>query len=126
MGEVKLEKDTLIVSETDDKGIIIYANEDFCKISGYTKDELIGKDNSIVRHPDMPKSSSIELWETIQAGKIWNGIVKNKTKDGNYYWQNATAYSSKDANGNNRYISIRVKPTQEEIKNAIALYEMKE
>lgn len=126
MSEVKLEKDTLIVSETDDKGIIIYANEDFCKISGYTKDELIGKDNGIVRHPDMPKSSSMELWETIQAGKIWNGIVKNKTKDGNYYWQNATAYSSKDANGNNRYISIRVKPTEEEIKNAIALYDITE
>ena len=126
MSEIKLEKDTLIVSETDDKGIIIYANEDFCKISGYTKDELIGKDNGIVRHPDMPKSSSMELWETIQAGNIWNGIVKNKTKDGNYYWQNATAYSSKDAEGNNRYISIRVKPTEQEIKNAIALYEMKE
>ncbi len=126
MSEIKLEKDTLIVSETDDQGIIIYANEDFCKISGYTKDELIGQDNNIVRHPDMPKSTSLELWNAIQAGNIWNGIVKNKTKDGDYYWQNATAYSSKDANGNTRYISIRVKPTDLEVKNAIALYDIKE
>lgn len=119
MAEIKLKKDTLIVSETDEKGIIIYANEGFCEISGYSKDELIGQDNGIVRHPDMPKESGLELWNTIQAGKIWNGIVKNKTKNGDFYWQNATAYASKDADGNRRYISIRVKPTDEEVKNAI-------
>jgi len=126
MSEIKLEKDTLIVSETDEKGILIYANEEFCKISGYTKDELIGQDNNIVRHPDMPKETSLELWNAIQAGEIWNGIVKNKTKNGDFYWLNATAYSSKDAKGNKRYISIRVKPTDVEIKNAIALYNLSE
>jgi len=126
MSEIKLEKDTLIVSETDEKGILIYANEEFCKISGYTKDELIGQDNNIVRHPDMPKETSLELWNAIQAGEIWNGIVKNKTKNGDFYWLNATAYSSKDANGNKRYISIRVKPTDDEVKNAIALYNLSE
>jgi len=126
MSEIKLEKDTLIVSETDEKGILIYANEEFCKISGYTKDELIGEDNNIVRHPDMPKETSLELWNAIQAGEIWNGIVKNKTKNGDFYWLNATAYSSKDAKGNTRYISIRVKPTDAEIKNAIAAYNLSE
>ena len=126
MGEIKLEKDTLIVSETNDKGIIIYANEEFCKISGYSKDELIVKDNNIVRHPDMPKETSLELWNAIQAGEIWNGIVKNKTKNGDFYWLNATAYSSLDAKGNKRYISIRIKPTDREIKNAILLYGLSE
>ena len=126
MAEIKLKKDTLIVSETDEKGIIVYANEGFCEISGYTKDELIGQDNVIVRHPDMPKESGLDLWNTIQSGKIWNGIVKNKTKNDDFYWQNATAYASKDANGNPRYISIRVKPTDEEIKNAIKLFGLEE
>lgn len=126
MAEIKLKKDTLIVSETDEKGIIVYANEGFCEISGYKKDELIGQDNTIVRHPDMPKESGLDLWNTIQAGKIWNGIVKNKTKDGDFYWQNATAYASKDANGNPRYISIRVKPTDEEVKNAIKTFGLEE
>jgi len=121
-GEVKLSKETMIVSETDSKGIIIYANEDFCKIAGYTKEELIGQPHNYVRHPDMPKAAFKDLWETVQAGKIWNGIVKNKTKSGEYYWVNATAFPSKDVNGNLRYISVRVKPTDEEIKNAEELY----
>lgn len=120
--EVKLDLKTMIVSETDSKGIIIYANQDFCKIAGYTKDELIGKPHNYVRHPDMPKAAFKDLWETIQAGKVWNGIVKNRTKNGGYYWVNATAFPSKDAKDNLRYISVRVKPTDEEIKSAEALY----
>lgn len=120
--EVKLDKNTMIVSETDAKGNIIYANEDFCKIAGYTKDELIGQPHNIVRHADMPKIAFKDLWDTIQAGKVWKGIVKNKTKTGGYYWVNATAFPSKDANGNLRYISVRIKPTDSEVKNAEELY----
>jgi len=120
--EVKLSADTMIVSETDAKGIIQYANSDFCKIAGYSKEELIGKPHNYVRHPDMPKAAFEDLWKTIQSGNIWNGIVKNKTKDGGYYWVNATAYPSKNSNGVLRYISVRVKPTDKEIENAISLY----
>lgn len=120
--EIKLEKDTMIVSETDEKGIILYANSDFCKIAEYTKDELIGKPHNIVRNKDMPKAAFQDLWETIQRGETWNGIVKNRTKNGNYYWVNATAFPSKDSNGNLRFISVRIKPTDEEIKNAETLY----
>lgn len=76
----------LIVSSTDIKGIITYANRKFCEISGYTKEELIGKNHNIVRHPDMPKAAFQELWDTIQGGKEWTGIVKNLRKDGRYYW----------------------------------------
>lgn len=122
MREIVLDKNTMIVSETDEKGNIIYANSDFCIIAGYSKEELIGQPHNIVRHPDMPKEAFKDLWETIQSGNIWNGIVKNKTKSGDYYWVNATAYPSLDSNGNKRYISVRVKPTDKEITDAIELY----
>lgn len=121
--EVILEKNTMIVSETDEKGTIIYANDDFCKIAGYTKEELIGKPHNIIRHKDMPKIAFKDLWDTIQAGNIWHGIVKNRTKDGNFYWVNATAYPSKTIDGKKRYISVRVQPTKKEIENASKLYE---
>ena len=120
--EVKLSADTMIVSETDAKGTILYANTDFCKIAGYSKEELIGKPHNFVRHPDMPKAAFADLWKTVKAGNIWNGIVKNKTKDGGYYWVNATAYPSKNSNGVLRYVSVRVKPTDKEIEDAISLY----
>jgi len=122
MSEIKLLEDTMIVSETDSKGIILYANDDFCKIAEYSKEELQGKPHNIVRHSDMPSVAFKDLWETIQTGKIWNGIVKNKTKSGNYYWVNATAYKSIAQDGSVRYISVRVKPTDEEVASAIELY----
>ncbi len=121
--ETFLEKGMIIVSETDAKGNIIYANSDFCKICGYTKDELIGKAHNIVRHKDIPKSVFKDLWETIQTGKSWNKIIKNRTKENGFYWVNATIFSSKDVGGNLRYISVRIKPTQKEIDDAQALYE---
>ena len=120
--EVKLPKDMMIVSETDEKGIIVYANDDFCKIAGFSREELIGKAHNMVRHNEMPKAAFEDLWKTIQKGNIWKGIVKNNTKDGNYYWVNATAYPSKTVDGKVRYISVRVKPTEQEILNALNLY----
>ena len=79
-------EDGIIISETDLKGLITYANRRFCEISGYEKNELKGKTHNIVRHPDMPKSLFQNMWETIQAGKSWVGTVKNLRKDGKYYW----------------------------------------
>ena len=119
MREIELDKNILIVSETNEKGIIVYANSDFCKISGYTKDELIGKPHNIVRHSDMPKSAFKHLWDTIKSGKTWTGVVKNSTKNGGFYWVYATIYPSIDVNGNRRYISVRVKPTRQEIETTI-------
>ena len=120
--EHTLKENTMIVSETDTKGIIVYANEDFCKMAGYTKDELIGQPHNMVRHSDMPKAAFKGLWDDLKAGKTWKGIVKNKTKNGDFYWVYATAYPSTDSSGNTRYISVRVKPTKEEIENAQNLY----
>jgi len=79
-----------IVSKTDLKGIITYANEMFCEVSGYTREELIGSSHNIVRHPDAPKEAFQEMWSTIRAKKIWKGVVKNRKKDGSYYIVNAT------------------------------------
>ena len=120
--EIKMSISDIIVTETDDKGIITFANEDFCKIAGYKKEELLGSPHNMVRHSDMPKAAFKDLWQTVQSGKIWKGIVKNKTKNGGFYWVNATAYPSKKANGELRYISIRIKPTDEEVADAVNLY----
>jgi len=76
----------VIISQTDLKGIITYANRAFCKVSGYSVEELIGNPHNIIRHPDMPKAVFTKMWETISGGQAWNGLVKNMRKDGKYYW----------------------------------------
>lgn len=119
--EIILSKDTMIVSETDLKGNITYANNDFCTIAGYTKEELIGKPQNILRHYDMPKSAFADLWQTIKQSKTWNGIVKNISRNGDYYWVNATVYGVDKKDGK-RFVSVRIKPTQEEINSATKLY----
>lgn len=118
MQEKSLEKNTIIVSQTNEKGEIIFANNDFCKIAGFSLDELIGKAHNTVRHSDMPKWAFEDLWRTLKSGKTWKGIVKNRTKDGGYYWVNATAFPSRSSDGTIRYVSVRVKPTKEEIEIA--------
>ncbi len=84
--EIPLDPKRYIVSETDAKGKITFANDYFMEISGYTAEELIGKSHNIVRHPDMPKVVFKLLWETISQGKNINAVVKNLAKDGRYYW----------------------------------------
>jgi PAS domain S-box-containing protein len=84
--ETIVPKEELIVSRTDLKGNITYANETFAEISGYTTDELIGKPHNIVRHPDMPKSIFKELWKDLDIKGSWSGVVKNKRKDEGFYW----------------------------------------
>lgn len=84
--ETIVPKEELIVSRTDLKGIITYANETFALISGYSIDELVGKPHNIVRHPDMPKSIFKELWESLETKGSWSGIVKNLRKDEGFYW----------------------------------------
>ncbi|RUM67559.1 MAG: PAS sensor domain-containing protein [Sulfurospirillum sp.] len=120
--EYKLDRKTIIVSETDAKGNIVYANEDFCKISKFTKDELIGQPHSMVRHPGMPKAFFEDLWHTLKSGQTWSGVVKNRTKDGGYYWVFTTVYPSKTPEGETKYFSVRVKPTTDEIEKAEKLY----
>ncbi len=84
--ETDVPDNELIVSRTDLKGKITYANETFARISGYEVEELLGKPHNIVRHPDMPHFVFKELWESLKRGEIWRGYVKNLRKDGGYYW----------------------------------------
>lgn len=84
--ETAVPEDELIISRTDLKGVITYANEAFAEISGYEMDEIIGQPHSIVRHPDMPSTVFKDLWETIQNKKQWTGVVKNLRKDMGFYW----------------------------------------
>ncbi len=79
-----------IVSKTDINGVITYVNEEFCRISGYTKDELLGSNQNIVRHPNMEKSAFAGLWKTILSKRVWKGIVENRAKNGTSYWVDAT------------------------------------
>lgn len=87
--ETIVPKNELIVSRTDLKGIISYANETFAEISGYSVEELIGKPHNIVRHPDMPKSVFKELWNSLNTKGSWKGIIKNVRKDTGFYWVHA-------------------------------------
>lgn len=121
--EQTLNDTDFLVSQTDEKGKILFANEDFCKIAGYSLEELIGKPHSIVRHPDMPHAAFKDLWDTIKSGKIWTGYVKNGTKNGNYYWVYATVYPNiACGESGHGYMSCRRKASSDEIKTAEALY----
>lgn len=84
--EIVIDKRTMIVTRTDTRGVIEYANQDFCDISGYSVNEVIGKAHSIVRHPDMPKVIFKLMWQRIKAGKDIFAVVKNLAKNGDYYW----------------------------------------
>lgn len=97
-----------IVSKTNPKGIITYVNKQFCMISGYREDELIGKSHNIVRHPDMPRSAFKEMWETIKEKKTWKGVVKNLKKDGGTYIVDTTIVPITDVDGDIvEFIGIR-------------------
>lgn len=120
--ETVLDDYAFLVSETDAKGTILFANEDFCKIAEYTIDELIGNPHSMVRHKDMPKAAFADLWKTVQRGEIWTGYVKNSTKSGGYYWVFATVFPFESCDGSKGYLSCRRKASLEEISAATNLY----
>ncbi len=117
-------KDTdFLVSQTDKKGRIVFANDDFCKVAGYSLEELIGQPHNIVRHPDMPKAAFKDLWDTVNGGRVWTGYVKNRTKDGGHYWVYATVYPNVACgSGNCGLLSCRRKPSREEIEHVERLY----
>jgi len=120
--ETILDEYAFLVSETDEKGIITFANDAFCNIAGYTVDELIGKPHNVVRHGDMPKVAFKSLWDTVKTGEIWTGFVKNSTKNGGYYWVYATVFPFETCEGGKGYLSCRRKASNEEIANHTELY----
>ena len=119
-----------LITRTDKKGIITFASPAYRQMTKYSKEELIGKPHSIVRHPDMPEAAFKEMWDTIKQGKHWEGIVKNLRRDGKYYWV-VVQIDPIDENGNiiyNKpdkiagYIAVRREPSRSEINEADKLY----
>ncbi len=112
-----------LVSTTDKQGVITYANPVFCQVAGYSLDELMGKNHNIVRHPDMPKAAFNDLWEKLKTGQSWRGAVKNRCKDGRYYWVDAFVtpiYENEQLVG---YQSVRTQLADETKSNAEKVYQ---
>jgi aerotaxis receptor len=111
-----------LVSKTDPNGRITYANPAFVEASGFSRDELMGAAHSIVRHPDMPEAAFADMWATIQEGKPWSGLVKNRRKDGDFYWVRANVTPVVEKGRVVGYMSVRDKPSRESIAAAEGLY----
>ena len=111
-----------IVSRTDLKGKITYVNRDFIIASGFTEPELIGQPHNILRHPDMPPEAFEDMWATLKAGLPWSGMVKNRRKNGDFYWVVANATPVKEGDTVVGYMSVRTRPTREQVDGAEALY----
>ena len=121
--ESKLRHDQYLISKTDLKGRLVYANPAFIEISGFTRSELMGKAHNIVRHPHIPPLIFKDMWDTLHAGKPWTGIVKNRRKDGGFYWVHALVSPIVEGDQVTGYASVRVRPTEEQVRQADALYE---
>jgi len=120
--EVSLAEDTNILSTTDLKGAITYVNDEFIRISGFSEDELLGKNHNVVRHPDMPPAAFEHLWATLKAGRPWMGIIKNRCKNGDHYWVSAYVTPIHHADRITEYQSVRTKPSRDLVARAEAYY----
>jgi methyl-accepting chemotaxis protein len=122
--EYELREGSSIVSKTDLKGLITYVNPDFIEAAGFTEKELIGQPHNIVRHPDMPEEAFADLWNTLKQGKPWTGMVKNRRKNGDHYWVVANATPILEGGSCIGYMSVRSKPTREQVEAATAAYRL--
>ena len=123
--EYPITEETLIVSKTDLKGRLTYFNEQFVAASGFAEQELMGQPHNIIRHPDMPPEAFANLWDTLKAGKPWAGAVKNRRKNGDFYWVLASATPLWEAGQVTGYMSIRTKlpsDQREEAEHVYALF----
>ncbi len=120
--EVELGDTDLIVSKTDLKGQITYINEDFIRISGFSEDELIGQPHNVVRHPDMPVEAFEDMWRALKAVRPWVGLVKNRCKNGDFYWVTAHATPILENGQVTGYMSVRRKAVASQIKEAEEAY----
>ena len=120
--EVPFPKGRYIVSRTDLKGAITVVNDTFVEISGFTREELIGKNHNLVRHPDMPPAAFEWLWSTVKSGRPWRGLVKNRCKNGDHYWVNALIVPVMKDDRTIGYMSVRTEASRQEIAAAEAFY----
>lgn len=112
-----------IVSKTDLKGQITYVNPYYCEMSGYSEQESIGQPHNYIRHPDMPAEAFADLWVTLKAGKPWTGIVKNRCKNGDYYWVVANATPIRESGQVIGYMSVRTKPARTVVEATAKIYQ---
>jgi len=120
--EYELSDGVSLVSRTDLKGRIIYANLAFIEASGFSEAELIGKPHNLVRHPDMPEEAFADLWATVKSGLPWSGVVKNRRKNGDFYWVFANVTPVHENGATNGYLSVRTKLSRAQIAEAEHLY----
>lgn len=120
--EVPFPANGYLVSKTDTKGIITHANDTFVGISGFTREELIGSSHNIVRHPDMPAEAFADLWQTLNSGLPWRGIVKNRCKNGDHYWVAAFVVPVRKNGTTIGYMSVRTPPSRNQVQQAENLY----
>ena len=121
--EYRFGADETLLSVTDPKGRITYCNPAFISVSGFPYGELLGQPHNIIRHPDMPPEAFRDLWETVQAGLPWIGVVKNRRKDGSFYWVQANVTPMRDGATITGYLSVRTLPTREQVQATQQLYQ---
>ncbi len=120
--ERALGEDTTLITTTDLKGIITSANDAFVEISGFSRGELVGSSHNIVRHPHMPPAAFANLWQKLKTGESWNGLVKNRTKSGDYYWVDAFVAPIREDGRIVGYQSVRTRPDRERVARTEKLY----
>lgn len=121
--QITLTAQDQLVSTTDLKGLITYANDDFQRISGFSSEDLLGQNHNLVRHLDMPPLAFADLWSRLKAGESWMGVVKNRCKNGDYYWVDAFISPVFENNQHIGYQSVRIKPKNNLIKRAAIAYQ---
>ncbi len=120
--EYTFSDDDMLVSATDLSSIIQYCNPAFIEVSGFTHDELIGQPHNLIRHPDMPPEAFADLWATVKQGKSWTALVKNRRKNGDFYWVRANVTPIVQNGQTVGYLSVRTRPDRDEVRDAESLY----
>ena len=119
---IEIPEHYILSTTTDLKGTVLTASSDFIKISGYSRQEMIGQPHNLLRHPDVPASVFADMWATLKTGRCWTGIVKNRAKSGDHYWVQANVSPLEEAGKVVGYVSVRTPATNEQVELAIALY----
>lgn len=117
-----LDADEFAVSKTDLQGKITYANQVFVRVSGFEENELFGQSHSIVRHPDMPEAAFMDLWRTLQSGRPWRGMIKNRCKNGDFYWGLVNANPTWEEGDIVGYVALHQCPSRDQVNNAEEIY----
>ena len=122
--EYDFPSDQTLLSTTDPSSHITYANDAFIRTSGYEPDQLAGEPHNLVRHPDMPEEAFADMWHDLKDGRPWTGLVKNRCKNGDYYWVLATATPMRENGQVVGYMSVRRKPTRQQVDAAESAYRL--